>query len=252
MKLQVCFNENGKGSWLDFEPAQPLPNTETPDDVMAVLVTVGLPDGMSGLRVVTTTEIWTFQHLQGYGYVPRLENQHGDIIEVWPTVADVGGIWEVQHVLPDGHLLPMMYVPPTDKVPGGFMAKTPTTVAQWNWFARATGAPEKPHAVDTGKGVVNVSMHPVTEVNYWDAVGFATWAGVSLPTEAQWEHAATSGDGRKFPWGNEPPTKERCHCSVVEPQTGTDGVLNRPLGASPYGCLDMAGNVWEWTSTVHK
>jgi formylglycine-generating enzyme required for sulfatase activity len=115
-------------------------------------------------------------------------------------------------------------------------------------------APPKVTSVKETKtgATTNLEDHPVTEVSYWDACEFARWAGVGIPTEEMWEHAARGRDGRKFPWGNNPPTDDLCHSSVNTQKERTDEVFNRPAGASPYGCCDMAGNVWEWTSTEHK
>lgn len=270
MKLQMCFVDDATGtaSWLDFEPDGRLPSTEHPDEVLQVVAGIRLPEGMAGLRVLTSKEVWTFQYHPTYGCVPSLRDDGGDVVEVWPTNAELGGTWQVQHVLPDGHTLPMVYVEPAAAfmmgddesparrkvvVPGGFMALTPTTVRQWNYFAAAVGKPLKPTTILTKAGkTLDLLDHPVAEVSYWDACEFANWAGVGLPTEEQWEHAARGNDGRKFPWGNTPPNETVCHSSVKTQQEHTDAVFNRPAGASPYGCLDMSGNVWEWTATVHK
>lgn len=87
--------------------------------------------------------------------------------------------------------------------------------------------------------------HPVTLVNVDDAVAFCKWADVSLPTEEQWEKAARGTDGRLFPWGNEAPTKDLCNYSHNEGDTTPVGAYS-PQGDSPYGCVDMSGNVYEW------
>jgi formylglycine-generating enzyme required for sulfatase activity len=269
MKVQVCFVLNGMGSWLDIEPEFRLPTTEFPDDVMGVVLRVKVPEGMSGLRVLTTTEVWTFNLHPTYGLVPRLVDDAGEVTEVWPTNAELGGIWVAEHVLPSGNVLPMCYVEPAPvfvmgdaetqtrrkvNVPGGFMAWTPTTIRQWNWYCAANGKPLRDSArTDPKTGVLyDVLDHPVTEVSYPESCEFAQWAGVGLPTEEQWEHAARGNDGRKFPWGNEEPTDALCHSSIVTQKDRTSPVFDRPKGASPYGCLDMSGNVWEWTSTVHR
>jgi formylglycine-generating enzyme required for sulfatase activity len=83
---------------------------------------------------------------------------------------------------------------------------------------------------------------PMIQVNFQDAEAFATWAGKLLPTEAQWEMAARSTDGRRYPWGDDSPKWSRARSSHQ-----IDPVMTFPEDKSAYGAYDLAGNVREWT-----
>ncbi len=87
-------------------------------------------------------------------------------------------------------------------------------------------------------------IQPVIDVNWYEARLYARWRGCRLPDEREWEKAASGTDGREYPWAGK---FDAAKCNTSESKIGkTTPVGSYPQGASPYGCQDMAGNVWEW------
>lgn len=92
--------------------------------------------------------------------------------------------------------------------------------------------------------------HPVTETTWAGARAYCLWRGSRLPTEAEWEAAARGADNRLYPWGDAAPGAAR---AFVSNRTGeTAAVGERPDGAGPFGALDMAGSLAEWTSSLKQ
>jgi len=122
--------------------------------------------------------------------------------------------------------------------------KTGVTWGQFKKFAGATATPLPPHEPYWGIR----DDHPMVYVTWQEAKAYCEWVGGRLPTEAEREKAARGTDGRKYPWGNEEPDPERAVYRRTWGHEATAAVGTHPAGASPYGPLDMAGNVWEWCS----
>jgi len=129
------------------------------------------------------------------------------------------------------------------------ISRTPITNEQWAVFLKTTGYKDwyleyKPL---TPKGQ---EKHPVVYIEADNCLAFCEWSKTRLPTEAEWEKAARGTDGRKWPWGNQEPTISLANFN--DNVGGTTPVGMYPQGASPYGCLDMAGNVEEWCNSEFR
>lgn len=135
------------------------------------------------------------------------------------------------------------------------IARVPITNAQYLLYVQAADAPAPEHWVDK-QPPRQLTSHPVVNVTWHDAQNYSKWLSevtgkhVRLPSEAEWEKAARgSEDKRIYPWGD---VFDSSKCNTSElglEDTSPVGVF--PSGASPYGVLDMSGNVWEWTQSLY-
>ncbi len=151
---------------------------------------------------------------------------------------------------------------------GYFLAKHETTQGQYGRFCKATSRtlPEAPSWASnrepdsnqqTQDPLVRHDAHPVVNVSFEDAKAYCAWAGLALPTEAQWEYAARGPQGREWPWGDVSPETDRQRANIGGNGSpgygdGRDGFIGTapvgsfPRGVGPFGTLDQVGNVWEW------
>ena len=151
-------------------------------------------------------------------------------------------------------------------VPDYYIARYPVTVGQFRAFVDVSG-----HKLANPASLKGIDNHPVVYVTWYDAIAYCRWLTktlqdwdgtqatiarlvtekkwqITLPSEAQWEKAARGTDARIFPWGNEPDP----NCANYD-ETGintTSPVGCFPAGKSPFGILDLSGNVWEWTRSL--
>ncbi len=117
---------------------------------------------------------------------------------------------------------------------GFYIDRTEVTIAQYRRF--------RPHYL----ALEGRERHPVVNVTWADARDYCRSVGKRLPTEAEWEKACRGNDGRSYPWGDD--VFAGALNAIEANAGGTDPVGSHPRGASPYGALDMAGNVWEWVA----
>lgn len=132
-----------------------------------------------------------------------------------------------------------------------YIDKYEVTNEQYKKFIDTTGYSPPPDWKD-GMYMSETANHPVTNINFNDAVAYAVWAGKKIPAEEEWEKSARGMDGRLYPWGN---IFDVSMANLSKAMTNVSKKMPVGLfknGISPYGAYDMIGNVWEWTSSRYK
>ncbi len=182
-----------------------------------------------------------------------------------PSMMPTLGIHSEKISLQDG--MAMVYVPEGDFFMGPtnrkvylnafWIDKTEVTNAM---FLRCVEARVCPPPVRDKFKDQSYANHPVIWVNWFQSFAYCRWVGRRLPTEAEWEKGARGTDGRLYPWGDQEPSGDMVNIcdkncgfnwndkSINDGYAQTVPVGSYMKGASPYGALDMAGNVWEWTA----
>ncbi|HNT56089.1 MAG TPA: SUMF1/EgtB/PvdO family nonheme iron enzyme, partial [Anaerolineaceae bacterium] len=140
-------------------------------------------------------------------------------------------------------------------LPNYWIGRAPVTNAQYAVYVSLGGT--APAHWKNNQPPQDKLAHPVVNVSWQDATDFCEWLGrrleqpVRLPTEAEWEKAARGTDGLIYPWGDQAPDLRRCNFANKAHSTTQVGLYS-PAGDSPYGCMDMAGNVREWCADWYR
>ncbi|HLW01787.1 MAG TPA: SUMF1/EgtB/PvdO family nonheme iron enzyme [Ktedonobacterales bacterium] len=187
--------------------------------------------------------------LKTLSFVPTIRHQHQVIL---PPVCDIpAGPFLMGDDTEDDEAPQFMATTPAFQ-----MATYPLTVAEYACAMQAHVVSEPNMVVEPAWATQLRRLdHPVAGITWEQAVAYAAWLAKltgedwHVPTEVEWEKAARGTDGRRYPWGDEW-YADRANIDEGTHKT-TTAVGSYPTGASPYGCQDMAGNVWEWTTTLY-
>ena len=200
---------------------------------------------------------------------PEMPRDTDEVVGDTPSAAVVssldqglgtGTVWKERHTGMPFYLVPagsfLMGSPVRSVNTKAFwIGKYEVTNAEYRQFLVSSGHPEPKYWHHRR---FNAPEQPVTGVSWSDAQEFCSWLSrktprkCRLPTEVEWEKAARGTDGRAYPWGNANPSQALAEHGGELGRGEPDPVGSHPSGASPYGCMDMAGNVWEWCADRYK
>jgi formylglycine-generating enzyme required for sulfatase activity len=280
----LCPREAGKGKPLD---AVAVRRAQLVGDTLCEIGLIGVQREEAGLAVLERVRDWLVTSVQADNLLEsRSRSEAGKVLARLGDPRFKTDAW----YLPNEPLLGFIEVPAgpflmgndgeqsrdisrnespqhTIELPTYYVSRYPVTVAQFRAFAQS----RRYQAQGSWQQYSAFANHPVVAITWSDAIQYCEWLTkrlrewkdtpeplatlvrdrgwtVRLLTEAQWEKAARGTDGRTFPWGNDPDPNRANYGETGIGTTSTVGCF--PSGASPYGCLDMAGNVWEWTHTL--
>lgn len=129
-----------------------------------------------------------------------------------------------------------------------YLDRTEVTQAAYSMCVAANAcSPARPDLIGAMNGAFRGDEKPVVGISWHDARAYCAFVGKRLPREAEHERAVRGDDGRRFPWGNEEPSREHTVFAASHPEP----VGVHPKGRGPYGHDDLAGNVWEWMEDVY-
>lgn len=238
---------------------QPAP-TATPSPTAAPTPTASLTPGI-GSTLVSDMDGMLLRYVPVGAFT--MGSNEGDNDEKPPHTVTLTAFWidqtEVTNAMFKKFVDATGYMSDAEKAGAGYVFDPATN----SW--PATNGANWQHPRGPGSDLNGLADHPVVQVSWNDARAYCEWAGRRLPTEAEWEKAARgpstgSGDGRIYPWGNQAVAGNLLNFAdrnlevswadknVEDGYQYTAPVGHYPDGASPYGALDMAGNVWEWVA----
>jgi formylglycine-generating enzyme required for sulfatase activity len=184
----------------------------------------------------------------------RVKKALAELLQKHPALAELLQKHPALVVIPAGKVT-LGETRATSEVAAFVMDRTEVTVAAYAACVASGKCTPADKGGSCNAGVAGRESHPINCVDWNQADAYCKAQGLRLPTEEEWEHAATGGDGRAYPWGDAAPSNQLCWNGEGNDQgrgnrKSTCAVGSYPKGRSPLGLDDMSGNVWEWTSSA--